>query len=98
MEGKWDTSKRLSEVLFGIMREEKIGSQILENRAVNLWQVIVGPTVGRVTKNVYIKNGTLYVQLTSSVVKQELIMLKSKIINKINEAVGTGVVKDIYFT
>lgn len=98
MEGKWDTSKRLSEVLFGIMREEKIGSQMLENRAVNLWQVIVGPTVGRVTKNVYIKNGTLYVQLTSSVVKQELIMLKSKIINKINEAVGTGVVKDIYFT
>ena len=70
---------------------------MLENRAVNLWQVIVGPTVGRVTQKVYINNGTLCVQLTSSVVKQELIMLKSKIISKINDAVGEGVVKDIYF-
>lgn len=97
MEGKWDTSKRLSEIVFDIMREEKIGNQMLENRAVNLWQVIVGPAVGRVTKNVFINNGVLHVQLTSSVVKQELIMLKSKIISKINEAVGSGIVKDIYF-
>ncbi len=97
MEGKWDTSKHLSEIVFDIMREEKIGSQMLENRVVNMWQVIVGPHVGRVTQRVYMNNGVLYVQLASSVLKHELLQQKGRIIGRINDAVGEGVVKDVFF-
>lgn len=97
MEGKWDTSKRVSEIVLEILRENNLGGQMLEHRAIDLWKVIVGPTVNRMTKNVYVNDGVMYVELTSSVVRQELLMLKSKILENFETAVGKNIITDIVF-
>ncbi|MCQ2228538.1 MAG: DUF721 domain-containing protein [Bacteroidales bacterium] len=97
MEGKWDTSKRLSEVVMEYMRDNDITKKMLENRAISLWQVVIGPTAQRSTKNVYMHDGVMYVEMTSSVVRHELLMLKSHIISRLNEAVGKQLVTDIIF-
>ena len=97
MERKWDTSSKLSEVMLEILRENDLGKKMLENRAISLWQVIIGPTVAHATKDVYIKDGVMFVHLTSSVVRHELIMLRGKIMQRINEAVGQNIITDIVF-
>lgn len=97
MEGRWDTSSKLSEVLLDVLKEDNIGQKMLESRAISLWRVIIGPTVVKATKEVSISNGVMYVHLTSSVVRHELIMLKSNVLNSINKAVGENVVTDIVF-
>jgi len=97
MEGKWDTSKRLSEVVMEYMRDSNLSKAMLENRAISLWQAVVGPTAQRTTKRVYMNDGTMVVEMTSSVVRHELLMLKNHIINRLNEAIGEKVVQDIIF-
>lgn len=97
MEGKWDTSSKLSDVLLEILKEDNLGQKMLENRAISLWRVIIGPTVVRATKDVSMRDGVMFVHLTSSVVRHELIMLKSKVMESINKAVGENVVTDIVF-
>lgn len=92
-----DSSKKVSEILIDVLRQNNVNKMMLEQQAISMWQLIMGPTVKRATRNVYLKKGIMVVELESSVVRQELSMLKDKIINKINESVGEQIVNDIIF-
>lgn len=92
-----DTSKKLSEVIVEYLRNENLNVGLLQHRATLLWSVLFGPTINNATRNVYMKDNTLIVELQSSVVRHELSMMKNKIIRKFNDALGTEFVKDIVF-
>ncbi|EJL65408.1 DUF721 domain-containing protein [Flavobacterium sp. CF136] len=59
------------------------------------WRQLMGNGVNTYTKNVVLKGSTLYVELGSSVLRDELSHGKSKIIKMINEELGREVVKDV---
>lgn len=98
MEGKYDTSMRLSQVIQKVIAEGNMSQQMLNHRVVSLWQVVMGPTVNRATRKVSFREGVLYVELYSSVVRQELIMMKRKIITSLNTTVGHEAIRDIVFS
>lgn len=92
-----DTSKRLSEVVLEILKENGTSKQMLEHRAQTLWHTVMGPTVNKVTTSVRMRDGVMYVGLSSSVVRNELFHLKGRIIAAINKALGQDIVTDIRF-
>jgi hypothetical protein len=51
--------------------------------------------VNNYTKNVVLKGSTLYVELSSSVLREELSHGRSKIVAMINEELRRDVVKDV---
>lgn len=59
------------------------------------WDAVLGPSIQRQTTKKKFQNGILVVQLESSVVRSELLMVKGKIIAAINEHVGRDVVKGL---
>jgi len=59
------------------------------------WRQLMGNGVNTYTKNVVLKGSTLYVELGSAVLREELSHGKSKIIKMINEELGREVVKDV---
>jgi predicted nucleic acid-binding Zn ribbon protein len=77
------------------LKEEKIDGKIAEIEAVNLWESIIGKQIARATSSIYIKNGTLYLHLKSSIVRNELFMMRNDIIQVMNQRVGRTVVKAI---
>lgn len=97
MENRRDTSRQLADILLDVMRNENITHNMLNSQAASLWEIIVGPTANRATKSVHVSNGVMYVELTSSLLRQELMMIRSEIMNRINKACGDGVVKEIVF-
>lgn len=68
-----------------------------ETGVVNLWPEIMGTAVANRTKQIYISQGKLFVRIESSVVKNELMMVKSAIIDKLNEKAGSKVIAEIVF-
>lgn len=56
------------------------------------WKNLMGNGVNSYTQNVVLKGSTLYVELTSSVLREELSHGKSKIIKMINEELRRDVV------
>jgi hypothetical protein len=54
-----------------------------------------GNGVNSYTKNVVLKGSTLYVELSSSVLREELSHGKTKIVTMINEELRRDVVKDV---
>lgn len=59
------------------------------------WMTLLGNGVKSYTRRVTFKNGILYAELTSAVLREELSYGKSKIISMINEELGREVVKDV---
>ena len=49
------------------------------------------------TSNLYIKNQILYVHLTSSVLRQELMMGRDLLVKNLNKQVGAQVIVNIIF-
>ena len=61
------------------------------------WEAVVGKTVARYTGNISIQNSTLFVETTSPIVRNELLMMKEEIRERLNEVVGEEIVKTIIF-
>ena len=57
----------------------------------------MGPIIARYTKEVIIRNQTLYVQLTSPVIRQELHMQRRELTARLNAYAGAQVIVDIVF-
>lgn len=73
----------------------KIKVSLAEHRAISAWRELLGEGVAEYTKNLFFRRNILYVQLSSSVLRAELIMNKKNLIERINEQAGMDVVKDI---
>jgi hypothetical protein len=85
----------LAEALSDYIREMKIGDKLSEAGVINSWEEIVGRAISSRTTKIYIKDHVLYVHLNSSVVRNELLMLREALREKLNQHAGTEVIKEI---
>ncbi len=60
-----------------------------------VWPDVVGGMIASRTKSLRISEGKVFVSFTSSVVKNEILMVKEGLIKALNDRVGDNVVKDI---
>lgn len=94
-------AKRLSnqstvgDVLKQIIQVNKLQPGMDQIDVKEAWQNLMGNGVNSYTKNVALRGSTLYVELTSSVLREELSHGKSKIIAMINEELQREVIRDV---
>lgn len=75
----------------------KLRQKLLENRIVQAWSQVLGPSIMDYTQDIYVKNRILYVSLQSSVWRNELFMRRKKLVENLNERAGAEVITDIVF-
>ena len=90
-------AEQIGEMIKKFFRQNGLESPLNEYRLVQAWDDMVGPAIARYTDNLYIKNQTLYVHLTSAVLRQELMMARELLIKNLNRAVGAQVIGNIVF-
>lgn len=72
-----------------------LADKLAETRLMDAWNTVLGSSVSRFTDNLYIRKRALYVKLTSSVLKSELLMCREQIIDKLNSHAGRNVIDNI---
>lgn len=91
-------TESLGEVLKQFFEENEFFKlKLAESRVISGWAKTLGPVIASYTTNVYLRNNILYVNLTSSVLRSELMMCKDKLITNLNTHAGLNVLKDIIF-
>ena len=94
-------AKRLSndspigDILKEIIQANNLEKGLNQISVADAWKKLMGNGVNHYTQNVLLKGSTLYVELTSAVLREELTYGKSKIITMINEELGSDIVKDV---
>jgi hypothetical protein len=58
---------------------------------------MMGKAVANRTKDIFIRNRKLFIRLESAVIKNDLMMMRSDIIEKMNERAGSSIIDEIIF-
>ena len=90
-------AEQIGDMIRKFFRQNGLESPLNEYRWVDAWKDVVGPTFTKYTSNLYIKNQILYVHLTSSTVRQEMMMARDILVRRLNEQVGAQVIVNIIF-
>ena len=90
-------AEQIGEMIRKFFRQSGLESPLNEYRLVQAWREVVGPAISRYTSNLYIKNQILYVHLSSSVLRQELMMGREMLVRSLNQQVGAQVIVNIIF-
>jgi predicted nucleic acid-binding Zn ribbon protein len=77
------------------LRKSRLRSGIQSMQIEEVWEQIMGKTIARYTDKVQLVNATLFITTSVAPLKTELLYQKAKIIQRVNEAMGEPVVKDI---
>lgn len=85
----------LSEALKEFIKENKLETGMDKVNVKDVWVNLMGNGVNNYTTDIQLKNTTLYVSLSSSVLREELSYGKEKIIKMINEELGKELVKSL---
>ena len=86
---------KISDILKALLKEQGLDGKMAENRLLNSWKELLGKTISNSTQNMYIKDKTLFVHLRSSIIRQELLMIKDDLIKKLNEKAGSDIIQNI---
>jgi predicted nucleic acid-binding Zn ribbon protein len=68
-----------------------------ETSILSIWPEIMGTAIANRTKQIYIHDKKLFLRIESSVIKNELIMVRQGIIQKLNEHAGSEVITEMIF-
>ena len=90
-------TQSISSVLKSYVQENNLERKMNELDLIKSWETVMGKTVSRYTGNLYIQNSTLFVETTSPIVRNELLMMKEEIRVRLNEVVGEELIKTIIF-
>ena len=90
--------KPLSKSLSILLKSLGIENKIKQNEIIVRWPEIVGEKLSKVTTADKIENGILFVRVANSAWRNELIYMKTEIINRIYSSLNTDIIRDIRFT
>lgn len=86
----------IGEVIAQMLRDSGLEKPLMEKRIVAAWPEVLGPTVARYTRDISIRNGVLYVRVSSAPLRNELFNCRFQLVDKLQKAVGAeGVIRDI---
>jgi len=95
MAKRLNNQSTVGDVLKQIIQVNKLQAGMDQIDVRDAWKNLMGNGVNTYTKNILLKGTTLYVELTSSVLREELHYGKDKIIKMINEELKRDVVKEV---
>ncbi|MDR0427207.1 MAG: DUF721 domain-containing protein [Dysgonamonadaceae bacterium] len=74
----------------------RIADKLAEARLLDYWNNRMNRTVSKYTTETFIRNRVLYVKVTSSVLKNELMMNRQNLIEKLNAEAGRNVIDNFF--
>ncbi len=90
-------TEELRDVLLRALRQGGLETPLNEHRAIHAWPKIAGESIARMTADVQLRDGTMYIKITRPALRQDLSMMRTQLAQRINSKVGAQVVQQIVF-
>ena len=92
MSKRHNDQQKIDDLLKSFVKENKLEKGLDKVNVEAAWRDLMGNGVNNYTNSVKLHQDTLYVELSSSVLREELSYGKDKILTMLNEALGTNLI------
>lgn len=82
----------VGDVLKEFFSQPHIAAKVAEGRLPDTWREVVGDRAADVTLQLRLENRVLYAHISSSVIRSELFMRRTALVNEINRVAGVRLV------
>ncbi len=89
--------KPLKQVMNDMFKKYRLTGKFREKQLINSWDEIMGVSIAKRTSKRFMKDGILFVEITSAPLKNDLMLSKEKIIYLFEQELGEGILKDLRF-
>ncbi|MBR5038126.1 MAG: DUF721 domain-containing protein [Prevotella sp.] len=87
----------VSELVNVFLRQNGLETPLLQRRLIDSWEKVAGKVIERYTEEKYIRNQVLYVKLSRPALRSDLSMMRTDLVNRLNQEVGAKIIIDIRF-
>ena len=87
----------VGELIDKLMKAYRLDGKLKEMDVLQAWGEMMGIAVANRTKNIQIKNKTLFLTMDSAVMRDELSFGKTVIIERVNQKAGFEMINDVFF-
>jgi predicted nucleic acid-binding Zn ribbon protein len=87
----------VGELIEKLMKAYRLDGKLKEMDVLQAWGEMMGIAVANRTKNIQIKNKTLFLTMDSAVMRDELSFGKTVIIERVNQKAGFEMINDVFF-
>jgi hypothetical protein len=85
----------IGDALKDFLKKSRLKTGIQALQIEEIWEKLMGKTIAKYTDKIQIINNTLFIKTSVGPLKQELIYQKEQIIQRVNEALGEKVIKEV---
>ena len=85
----------LQDAIQQFLNKSRLKSGIQAMRIEDIWEGLMGKTIAKYTDKIQVINNTLYISTAVAPLKNELLFQKEKIIERVNDALGEKLVKEV---
>lgn len=89
------STSNLHDALNNMYNEYNIDKKVKETQLVQSWEEVMGKAIASKTEKIFIYQGKLFLTLGSAPLKHQLTLQKTKIIEKLEEKFGKGIVSEV---
>jgi predicted nucleic acid-binding Zn ribbon protein len=89
--------RSLKDAIEQMLQVYKLRRKVDETALIVAWPEMMGKAVANRTKDIFIRDRKLFIRLESAVIKNDLMMMRSDIIEKMNERAGASIIDEIIF-
>lgn len=85
----------LGDALKSFLDKSRLKGSIQALQIEDVWEQLMGKTIAKYTDKIQINGNILYISTSMAPLKQELLYQKEQIKQRVNEALGEAVIKDV---
>ena len=88
-------TQKIEELVKLVLKEQGLDVKLKELELIKAWENVIGKNVANATTDLYIKNRKLFVHVRSSIIRNELMLIKAGLIQALNKEVNEKIIDDI---
>ncbi|MBR7017413.1 MAG: DUF721 domain-containing protein [Prevotella sp.] len=87
----------INDLVNQFLRQNGLEMPLLQKRLIDAWGKVAGKVIERYTEEKYIRNQVLFVKISRPALRSDLSMMRSELVNRLNQEVGARIIIDIRF-
>lgn len=85
----------MAEAMKQFLKQSRLKGYVQALQIEDVWEKLMGKTISKYTEKIQIHGSTLYITTSVAPLKQELLYQKDTIRQRVNEALGENIIKEV---
>jgi hypothetical protein len=88
-------TRNIKDIVSDYLKEYNLEDKLRKSQVIKIWPQLMGPAIGNATDKIYFKGDILFIHMNSSIVRNEIFMMREQVKLILNKKVGKPLIREV---